>query len=478
MRALTATLAIAVQSFLLPATTAALAAPVPAAAPGAARPAAALAAIASSARSPSVAEPSFWPPGTEIVHFENVEGMILLTMTLRGGGRDTSGSFVLDSGAGYLALDLPLARALGIADSLSRAEAVDLSSAPLQRLSLGGWTMDQVEPVLTVDAAIIRRVTDRPVLGLLGQKPLGGRMVWVDYRDHLLAFVPAESPDEIDQSSAADSFAAHVDSAVTRSRRLVAGALSSKAIPVQFRLVGDGKILVRARVSDPQPPHWSRPLNLLIDTGATKCVLFADKIAGRVASSEAWPSLRGLSAPTLIGSVEARITRIPEIDIETAGSSRSRAAVARVRGVDAGLLTSDLAQVLSKVTGEPIHGLIGYSFLKHFRVAIDYPHSVLWLDPIRRYQDDRPFEYSHVGLQLERRDRSIIVTGVAEGSPASRAGIARGDELISVGGKQVRAIDLAEISRRMEGPPGTPLTLVTRRGSLEHTHRLVRRRLL
>jgi carboxyl-terminal processing protease len=103
---------------------------------------------------------------------------------------------------------------------------------------------------------------------------------------------------------------------------------------------------------------------------------------------------------------------------------------------------------------------------------------VLWLDPIPGYRDDRPYEYCHVGIQLERRGEAVIVTGVAAGSPAARAGLARGDELVALDGRAARSQDLLALVRSMEGEPGRGLELTIRRGTVERTYRLVRRRLL
>ena len=51
-----------------------------------------------------------WPDGTEVIGFDNLDGIILFNGVVRGAdGRDSSGWFVLDTGAGYLALDVPLA---------------------------------------------------------------------------------------------------------------------------------------------------------------------------------------------------------------------------------------------------------------------------------------------------------------------------------------------------------------------------------
>ena len=429
-----------------------------------------------------------WPLGTELLRFENVEGIVLLRGTLRGDtNRDTTGPIALDTGAGYLALDAGLARTLGLADSTAAQEAVGRAARPLARLTLGGWSIDRIEPVLTVDGQIVRRVSDRPVLGLLGHRPLRDRVVWIDYREEVVALIPGSAvaggnepslaATKVDELDVGDEVAgsrqpAAGDSALVRSRALLAGLLTPRAVAVRFLLVGDGKIVVRGRVSDPIPPHYSRPLTWLLDTGATKCVLFEDSLGARVAHAGEWPALRGLSAPTLIGTAEARIARIPSMELESVGGTLMAV------GVDAGVIRTDLSRVLARVTRETIHGVIGYSLLKRFRVAVDYPNRVLWLDPIPGYRDSRPLEYCHVGLQLERRDGAIVVMGVAEGSPAGRAGITRDDELVELDGRPVRELDLIGLARRMEGAPGRPLTLVVRRNSVDRTYHLVRRRLL
>lgn len=434
-----------------------------------------------------------WPAGTELVPFENIEGIILVRGTLHGlVAPDTSGPLALDTGAGYLALDAELARTLGLADSTGDKEAVDLARRALPRLSIGHWSSEQVEPVLTVDGEVVRRVSDRPVLGLIGQRPLGDRAVWIDYREQMLALVPAgtraiepglaSTDSAVDRGETAAGRSRRApgaspartarDSALARSRALLALALSPRATAVPFRLLGDGKVLVRGRVSDPAPPAFSRALNLLVDTGATKCVLFEDSLAAAVRYADAWPALRGIAAPTLIGTVAARIARVPTIEIEAAGGPL------RVAGVDVGVLRSDLSQVLSHVTHETIHGLLGYSFLKRFRIAIDYPNRVMWLDSIPGYRDDRPNEYCHVGLQLERRGKAVVVAGVVDNSPAEKAGIEVGDQVVALDGTDAGALDLLELTRRMEGDPGQSLTLVMRRNQSERTLKLARRRLL
>ncbi len=167
-----------------------------------------------------------WPTGTERISFENLEGVILLRATAVGvDGGDTTGFFVVDTGAGYLALDNSIAARMSI--SLSGAtRPIGLAARPLPRLVLGKLAWDQVDPMLTFDAGLIRRVTDRPVLGLVGQRPMQDRALWIDYGAQQLALVPAGSVADLDVGAAMDS-----------SRRLVAALVSPRAASIPFRLV-------------------------------------------------------------------------------------------------------------------------------------------------------------------------------------------------------------------------------------------------
>ena len=420
-----------------------------------------------------------WPQGTEVLSFENLEGIILVEARLHGTRvADTTGTLALDTGAGYLALGHDLAFALGLDDSVPEPDAIEFTARPLPRLELGSIQIDQVSPVLGIDVEMIRQVTDRPVAGLLGQRVIGSRVVYIDYRAGQVALIPAtfERDESIQHAVPKDDRVSKSDGwpadSVASSRAELRGVLSRNAVPVPFRLSGDGKMLVRGRVSIPFPPRFSPWLTLVIDTGSTKCVLFEEALADFAASTRPWPALRGLQAPTLVGASSARLARVPYLELEAVGRDLRRA------GVDAAVMQSPLSGVLSRAVGEPVHGLLGYSFLRHFRATIDYPRHVLWLDPQPGGWDDRPYEYSHVGLQLERRDGALRVIAVAEGSPADQAGILPGDEVIAVDKEQVSALDLLTVTRRLEGPPGTRTAITLRRGSVERTYSLVRRRLL
>src|SRR5206468_1420019 len=148
-----------------------------------------------------------WPQGTEVLSFENLEGIILVEAKFHGTRvADTTGILALDTGAGYLALGHELAFALGLDDSIPGPNEIEFTARPLPRLELGSLQIDQVSPVLGIDVGMIREVTDRPVVGLLGHRVIGSRVVYIDYRAGLVALIPAGADhDESTQSDARKS---------------------------------------------------------------------------------------------------------------------------------------------------------------------------------------------------------------------------------------------------------------------------------
>jgi hypothetical protein len=386
------------------------------------------------------------------VRFEDVEGLILVRATLTSvAGRDTSGDFVLDTGAGSLGIDLELARALGLVTGGAGVGATGHTGRPLPRLALGTLEIDQVAPVLVLDIAMIRRVTGRRILGILGPALFARRVLVLDYREQTLAMLPPEPGGRAE------------------GLRI---ALSREARAVPFRLVGDGKVVLRGRIgsSGAAPPAgW---LDLIVDTGATKSVFFREALDRHVPGWTTWPAMRGLSGRTLVGDSRTRIVRVPEIRLDARGDDVLRSDMA------AAVIEGDLGRMVSLTVGEPIDGLLGYTFFKHFRVALDYAGRRMWLDPAHGAVPDRPHEYCHVGLQLEEFDGVLRVVGVVEGSPADQAEILKGDEMIALDGEEVAELDVVTVARRLRGPPGSAVSLTLRRGDREWSRRLVRRCLL
>lgn len=419
-----------------------------------------------------------WPDGTDVIPIENMEGIVMLkaTATMPNGG-DTTGTWVLDTGAGYLALDAELAERGGLAGKAPRVgESVGLASRALPRLAVGTLTRDQVSPVLTMRAGMVRDITDRAVLGLIGQQIVRDRTLWVDYGALQIALVPSHAA-RTNEGDGDDEDAA-LRARVGRSRAGLGDVLGAHARAVPFELAGDGKVLVAATVRDASPRHRSEPLTLIVDTGASKSVLFERTLGSVVQGHASWRSRGGLVAPTLLGPAPARIARVPAIALDGPGPDGHLQKAAEVENLDVVIADSPLQAQLEQVTGTDIHGLLGYSFLRHFRFGLDYPNRILWLDPVEVSEDERPHEYSHVGMQLERRSGRVIVVAIATHSPAELGGVRVGDEVLAIDGWTIGAGALTEASQRLEGPPGSVVSVRIRRDGATRDVRLKRERLL
>ena len=428
-----------------------------------------------SARAAAEAQSLLAPADAFRIPCENADGALLFRARLTaGGGLDTTGLLVLDTGAGYLSLSPSLIRRMNLSDR--PVDPMTFASKPLQRITIGEFSQDVVGPVLGVDTQVIEQAIDRHVLGLLGYEPLASFAVRIDYRVDTLALIPIRrdgiSAGPPRRGTATDLAASNASFLLARnsSREALGGSLGTGSVALPFEILGDGKIVVTGRAGVAGDGNGV-PLTLILDTGATKTVLFTKAIE-RSRGSRGWPQLRGLSAPTLYGSENTYVTRIPRLAVTGAGEAAS------ADGVDAAVMESDLETALSQAVERPVDGLLGFSFLRRFRITIDYPHRILWLEPVAVGRDQRRDEYSHVGVQIERRDGVLRVVAVAENSPAAKAGIVAGDELGGIDGADASSLDVIEASRRLEGPSGSRVTLRIRRGSELHTYRLTRRTLL
>jgi carboxyl-terminal processing protease len=95
-------------------------------------------------------------------------------------------------------------------------------------------------------------------------------------------------------------------------------------------------------------------------------------------------------------------------------------------------------------------------------------------DDMRDMDRESSGEYVGIGIEVEVDHEQMRAVSCAEGSPAERAGIQPGDEIVSIDGALVAGLARSEVARRMHGAPGSALTLeVGRRGQLRSV-RIVR----
>lgn len=87
------------------------------------------------------------------------------------------------------------------------------------------------------------------------------------------------------------------------------------------------------------------------------------------------------------------------------------------------------------------------------------PHTVyLPTDEFKTW--NRNFEgYTGIGVSFDILKQKAIVISVIDGSPAARAGIQPGDNIVQIGGKKIDGLAREEISSQLLGPIGVSVTL-------------------
>ena len=93
-------------------------------------------------------------------------------------------------------------------------------------------------------------------------------------------------------------------------------------------------------------------------------------------------------------------------------------------------------------------------------------------DPYTEYYEKKDLEdlavktdgkFSGVGLQIYMYKDQLTVVGPIEGSPASRAGIFTGDEIMNIDGESTKGLELKEATNKIRGDRGTDVILTIKK---------------
>jgi len=79
------------------------------------------------------------------------------------------------------------------------------------------------------------------------------------------------------------------------------------------------------------------------------------------------------------------------------------------------------------------------------------------------FQSDTEGKFGGIGVEVDFKDDRVTVLAPMEGSPAERAGIKPGDEIIAIDGKPIRGEKLDRIITIMRGPEGSRVRVTLRR---------------
>jgi predicted aspartyl protease len=176
---------------------------------------------------------------------------------------------------------------------------------------------------------------------------------------------------------------------------MTSATLSPNSSKVKFRLAGAAQplILLPIHVND------RGPFDFILDTGAGTSLLstgLAKRLEVKVVGSKEGHSAGG-NVSVFLGKVDS--LAVGEI---------------KLSDVDVGIV--DLSQI-AKTIGANIDGDLGYNFLKHFRITIDYGDCQIRLDDPKRVESLSRSAQTEVPIRLAAPAKPLILVDVhANGS--------------------------------------------------------------
>ncbi len=238
--------------------------------------------------------------------------------------------FVLDTGAGTTLITPALAESLGVKSTGTKqgqtaGGAVDVSLAIVESLGVGDLRRSNLQ-VAIFDLSRISRTIRAPLDGDLGYNFLKDFRLTIDFQKGGLRL---EDPKRCEYVG------------------------PPPLVELRMRLAHPAKplLLIEAFTGD------RGPFQFAVDTGTS-----TSTISPRVARD------LGLQVEP-IGSVT---TGGAAIALTAARLNALRIGQGAVRDLD--VLIGDFLEILSQTVGQQLDGIVGYNFLRHFRVTIDYPN--------------------------------------------------------------------------------------------------------
>lgn len=221
---------------------------------------------------------------------------------------------------------------------------------------------------------------------------------------------------------------------------------------------------IYARGSAEGMPGW-----FLVDTGASYGATRAS-VFDALSAAHPRPTLKGFYTPAALGTFWAKVATLGYL--ETGGF--------RVEHVFTRTIDDDLLLPPSGAGGEAYLGVLPSGFLHHFMMTVDFPAKKMRLDPARDGELREPTMLYTVGIGLEENlSGPVLVANVLPGSSAAEAGIAPGDEIVSIDGADAQSLKpYSRPFRLCAGQDGAKVTVVVKHAGAEARHELVARDLL
>lgn len=275
-------------------------------------------------------------------------------LTVKINGSKQTLRFVLDTGSGMSVLSEETARKIGIRPVARGGLARAVGGGGKFEIVYGYLNSIEIGEIKVTKVPVyIRHFYDEtnPVDGYLGIAAINHMVTSVDYGSMKLTLDRRRTDQEIPQNAAAPNPGAGT-------------VATSPAINIPIRTTASGFLSGEVLVDG-----FTKPMNFIIDTGATVTVLSERTAAMEEAQEFIRPSrMRVYGAAGVAENVKVAMLR------KIAIGSYSR------EDVDAAVL--DLESV-NETAGFLQSGILGGNFLRHYRIIFDFPRGVMRLEALK-----------------------------------------------------------------------------------------------
>jgi len=133
--------------------------------------------------------------------------------------------------------------------------------------------------------------------------------------------------------------------------------------------------------------------------------------------------------------------------------------------------TTELEQAIRVIQANYVDSNLDATTLSHGTVrglvaSLNDPFSAYY-DPVqyKRLQDSLQGQYSGIGIYLNFSAGYPVIAGTVPDSPAAKAGLQAGDQILKVGDKDMKGSTAEEATAVIQGPNGTKVTLTIGRNA-------------